>query len=286
MHRAGTNRHLLPGLAMVLGLFAACGGNEPAQPSSVPEIRASVPDNEIPQKIDVEALTFQDKARLFVLPAPSETLAILGESAHAEALQSAMGTELTTYDGLDDWRVALVVGETVADLLITIPSADDAAIVRRIDHLIVGIGRLGVDAEAVGELEHLRAQVSGGGMARDELVTELDDLRSDMLARRDEHPQHVALVAVGGWARAVNLVSQVALAHGEVPKGAEALKLRAVVTTLIDELGTSPDVVPVVTALQRILPVASGVTDAEPPTLDELQTMQSATGEILAMSQI
>ena len=97
--------------------------------------------------------------------------------------------------------------------------------------------------------------------------------------------REIALIAVGGWARAVNLFATLAKdTGGEIPKGADVLKLRIVVDTLIEQVGTDAEVQPVVTALQEILPVASSAGRADaPPTAEDLAVLQSATGKILAL---
>ena len=142
-----------------------------------------------------------------------------------------------------------------------------------------------LDGDALGRM--LRAKVAGGAIARDKLVGELDTLRSDLLVEgREQYGERdVMLIAVGGWARAVNLFATLAEGAETMPEGSEVLKLRIVLDTLLDGVGPDAEVQPVADALRTILPVATvtGRPDA-PPSPEDLVVLKEATSQILALA--
>jgi hypothetical protein len=277
---------------LLMGLLAAlpaCKTDDPAADGGGAEAGATAATDEkdVPAQIDVSKLPFKEKAAVFVLPAPSEIALLLQEADKDGTVVAAVGTKMPVYDGLPTWTTALALGLATGDLLITIPSAPDDTIVARLDNVAAGMKALGATQEQIDDLTQLRGRVADGSINREQLVRELDVLRTDLLTEGQQQygDREIALIAVGGWARAVNLFATLAKdAGGEIPKGADVLKLRIVVDTLIEQVGGDDDVKPVVQALNKILPVASSVGRADaPPTAEDLAVLEAATAEILAL---
>jgi len=277
---------------LLMGLLAAlpaCKTDDPAADGGGGEagVTAAGDDKDVPAQIDVSKLPFKEKAALFVLPAPSEIALLLQEADKEGKVIAAVGVQMPVYDGLPTWQLALALGLATGDLLITIPSAPDDTIVARLDNVAVGMKALGSTPEQIDDLTQLRGRVADGSINRDQLVRELDVLRTDLLTEGQQQygDREIALIAVGGWARAVNLFATLAKDRGgDIPKGADVLKLRIVVDTLIEQVGDGDDVKPVIEALNKILPVASAVGRADtPPSAEDLAVLEAATAEILAL---
>jgi len=290
--RRTTRRLAFCQVALALGIALwGCKSGEDVEPSAEDAtgevaVEGEADTKEVPDKI--EGLTIKEKAAAFVIPAPSEIVVLLQEADPEGELLASVGNELPSYDGLPNWKAALALGIANADLLLTVPEAPDEDIVARLDNIAAGMAALGSTQDQIDSLVDLRGKVAGGAIEREALVRQLDDLRIGMLAQGKEQygERQVALIAVGGWARAVNLFARGAEKTSTIPAGADVLKLRIVIDTLIADVGTDEEVQPVVVALQKILPVASSTTRADaPPTAEEIQILLGATGEILALAR-
>jgi len=278
-------------LAVACLLVGACK-SDPQPSETVPATDAAPPLEQgaaaeaAPKQVDASSITIKERAAAFVIPAPSEIALMLQEADPEGDLLASVGSELPSYDGLSPWQAALALGIANADLLMTVPTAADEIVVARLDNIAEGMRALGSTEDQIGRLAELRGSVAGGSITREALIGQLDDLRIEMLAQGKEQygERQVALIAVGGWARAVNLFTVSAQKTGTVPKGADVLKLRIVIDTLIEDVGADAEVQPVVAALEKIRPVATSTARVEaPPTVDELTLLREATDEILAL---
>lgn len=264
----------------LLAGWLGCSGTYEAPPAEAP-----APTKEIPTAIDVASLTVK-KAAGFVLPAPSETLALVRNSGRADKLVAMVNEDaLPNYRDKERWKAALGVGVATADLLVLAPDATDAEIVRRLRNVVEGLEAIEARAEDVDQLRKLETQLSAGAVGRDVMVAHFDEMRSVLLQDAASRPG-LPLVAVGGWARAVNLVARVAQESGSVPAGADTLRLEAVIRTLIDQVATDPQAASVARPLERLLPIAAGGPLASRETTPEdVATLRAATDEILALAR-
>jgi hypothetical protein len=271
------------GAPLVTWALLACGGGEPApaEPAAAP---AAPIKKEIPTSIDVASLTVK-KAAGFVLPAPSETLALVRGSGRADKLNAMVNADaLPEYSGKEAWKAALAVGVATADLLVLAPDATDAEVGRRIENLIAGLNAIQADPNDIARLEKLRGQVAGGAVSRDVMVAEFDEMRSVLLSDAGQRGS-LPLVAVGGWARAVNLVARVSQESGQVPPGTDALKLEIVLRTLLEQVAKDPQAAAVAQPLERLLPIASGPLTTRETTSEDVGALRAATDEILAFAR-
>ena len=280
MHR--TPRRIAATIA--LAALVACAD----EPSEAPTPPAEPPAAEkvIPDQIDPSTADLNARLTLYALPAPSEILALLDEHGESDALRDALGGDLPTYEGLAPWQAALATGAATADLLVVIRDAPADDLARRLKNVSDGMTAGGADATVTDALAELHGAVTGGAVSRDALISQFDLFHADLLGRGGSSlgDQNLALLAIGGWARAVNLVARRATETGVAPKGADLLKLQVVVEALRQRLGEAPEVQPVRDALDRILPVST--TAAEEPSADDLVVLRDATGEILAAAGI
>jgi hypothetical protein len=277
---------MLMGSLLALG---ACKSGEPADEPGDATAPVADADKPVPDKIDVGGLDLKHKATVFVLPAPSEIVAMIEEIDDSGKLSASIGDVLPTYEGRERWQAALMLGATTGDLLVVVPNASDEMLLARLDNIAEGMQMLGSTDAQIADLSELRGKVAAGSITREKLIGELDLLRTAMLVDGKEQygERDVMLIAVGGWARAVNLFATIAETSETVPEGSEVLKLRIVLDTLIDGVGPDEEVKGVADALKRLLPVATvtGRPDA-PPSTEDLALLKEATGEILALTDL
>jgi len=280
-------RCTLLALASTLLWFAAA-----CQPAAPPAEEASTAGEEageakdVPQTLELGDLDLRRELMVFVLPSPSEIVAILESDDNLATLRGKLGGGDVDYASLPPWRAALAVGSSMADLLILVPEAPFADVADRLEDIATGLERVGASEEQLEKLRSLRADVLAGAIDRHDLVETFDLLRAEILRQGEEQvgKQNLALIAVGGWARAVNAVARTAQETGDVPPGADVLKLRLVVTTLMDEIGSDDQVGPVEEALRKVLPVTHAVRPTD-PTPQELGVLIDATDDILGLTR-
>jgi len=278
----------------ILLVLGACASVEDSQRNSGEQSESNSGEQsndgkEIPEEAEssdeVAEQADNPNAEVFVLPAPSEIVAVLSLDQHASDLKEAVGEDLASYQALPDWKASIALGRSIADLMIMISDAEDAEISSRLQNVADGMEAVGVADEMTGKLIELQRKVVAGSVSRDRLVREFDRFRATIIREGDQQvgQRNLALIAVGGWARAVNLVSKVMLKTGEVPIGADLLKLRIVVETLLDQVGSAPELQPIAKALQQILPVTAD--RPEEPNQEEIQVLVENTDQILSLSQ-
>lgn len=262
--------------------LAACSSAGENPPDSQESVEKQIPEQVELSSNDPKRETNPD-ARVFILPAPSEIVAVLSLDQHSQDLRKAIGDQLISYSGLAQWQASIALGSSIADLMITIPTADNADISARLENISAGMSAIGVKGEMTAKLVDLQRKVAGGSVTRDRLVREFDRFRAAIIREGGDGigEEKLALLAVGGWARAVNLVSNLMLKTGEVPIGADLLKLKIVVETLLSQVGSTPEAQPVAEALRRILPVTAD--KPEEPTPDEITVFVTNTGQILSL---
>lgn len=280
-------------LLLAICSLASCQHPDAESPSdgTAPETVGTVagnPKKEAPEHLeDVPAeLREEQQPTLFVLPAPSEVIEILGSQQARTMVQEELREPLPNFAALPRWQASLALGRTISDLLIVVPEASPEEINRYFINIREGLEALNIDDQRLDDLEKLSTQITNGTIEREELVTQLDRLRSRTIQEvgGEIDAPTAALIATGGWARATNAVSRVARQSGDLPETTDMLKLRLVVQTLINELSTVPEARPVLESLRAIVPITSEVRPSA-PTHEELDVLIAETDEILSYTR-
>ena len=123
-------------------------------------------------------------------------------------------------------------------------------------------------------------------MDKQKLVSQFDVMRVEMLTkgRQQIGDKNFALIATGGWSRAANLAATAAKDDPAALSDLSVLKVRSVVETLIQLLGSDADVQPVVANLQKVLPITDDARPT-PPTAQDVDVLIDATGAILTLAK-
>jgi hypothetical protein len=242
-------------------------------------------DKSVPQKIEVGGLEM-NQAAAFVLPLPSEIVQLLKSSKVGARIAASVGQTPHNYKGMPEWKAALNLGITTADLVIGIETLPTSKVVSSLDDMRAGMAALGVSQEQLDKIDELRGAVASGAMEKEKLVAQFDVMRVEMLTkgRAQLGDRNFALIAVGGWSRAANLAATAAKDDPASLSDLEVLKLRSVVETLIQWLGSDAEVQPIVANLQKVLPITDESKPA-PPTAKDVDVLIDATGSILNLAK-
>ncbi len=266
--------------SLLVALAAGAAGPARAQQTTPADDKKNVS-----QKIEVQGLEM-NKAAAFVLPLPSEIVQLLKSTKVGARISESVGQTAHNYKGMPQWKAALALGISMADLVIGIETLPTNKVVAALDDMRAGMGALGAPTEQLEKIEELRGAVASGAMEKEKLVAQFDVMRIEMLTKGREQlgDRNFALIAVGGWSRAANLAATAAKDDPAALTDLEVLKLRSVVETLIQWLGSDAEVQPIVVNLQKVLPITDESKPA-PPTAHDIDVLLGATGAILNLVQ-
>lgn len=248
-----------------------------------PATRPRAAPKQVPQKIDPSKDKVKSDADTFVVPMPSEIVRRLQHSKVGAQLQAQIGGNPHRYDGLPAWKAALTLGVSLADLIIGLDGLPPNRVVAALDDVVAGMTSLHVGQAQIDKVRRFRSLVQSGGMSKDQLMTQLDAMRVELITsgRQQLGAQNFAVLTVGGWARAANLAARAAQDNPAGLPDLEIVKVRLVITTLISWLGTGATVQPLVASLNKILPIAASARPTA-PTAEDAGVVRAATDEILA----
>lgn len=227
------NTRNLVGLAALF--LVACGGGEEEAPTpdpvEEPEAAPKTPDDPGIEKEDLE-----DADTVGIVPSPTET---------AEALEKAgVATKLATLVPKHDFdmkkedvdHAAIRTGVALADMLLTVKTAEKADLLKRLNMIQTGMGQLGGGKDIEATLRDMKERVKADAVERDELLQEFEELSGAVIPelKFNGNERVVPLIEAGSWLEAANLVAQAV-------KGADTLKEGE--ESVADDLLKQPEVV-------------------------------------------
>ncbi len=252
----------------------------------VPEAPPPVPEAAPPLSAEATAHMGVNEA---LVPSPAETARLVRESGLDTELATLVGPPAFDLDRDEPDLVAVRTGVVLADLLLTVRTAPERALVSRLDAVATGLSQLDVPAPLVARVRSIRTLVSAGGLSREELIVALDEAAAEVVpqlnapARRDVVP----LVQAGSWLEGAHLISR-ALRASDAPAAGEAvLRVPEVVNYFIAYVAVEAEG----RASRRVrgqlldaLTALKAVAEGEgPPTEAELAVVQAQTARILEM---
>ena len=188
---------------LLISLFFACSGD---MNTNGTEVKAKSLN-----KLDPATLADAvDKAEL--VPSPVE----MQEKLVKAGLSGELGSFVTTPKdfrvvvGDDNDQTAIRTGIVMADLVLTVKSADKEAILLRLGKLKEGLDKLGGGADIHSTIEDFEQRVQSAEIKKSELLSEFDDMASIMVSELEYEAGDwvVPLIQAGTWLEGANLVSK------------------------------------------------------------------------------
>ena len=235
------------------------------------------------------ALTKEDLAAAvrtddFTIPTPGEFMAAIDKFAKLAwktKYRASIPTNFTSRP-----QMALNLGTLIADGYIAV-QAQDAQTVKNVGKDIIALAKpLGVQAEIVNRGKRLAelAEDEQWDVLKEELEATQNEAKTKLADNQDA--DLVALVTIGGWVRATQVISSHIIDHYS-PAAAKLLRQPGVVTLLVEKLNALPaklhdDVAVKYTRakLAELQTAVSFATDAEPSAAD-VQKINTIAAELV-----
>jgi hypothetical protein len=276
-----SRRHLQPGLWSLMALLAACTGAEEA-PAPEPVTNPAEPP------LDAAKLNAAHET-IALVPSPLETQRVLDQSGIQTQLSTLVTDKAFDMAGEGGDRVAVRTGVVLADLLLTTKTATDDQLVQRLERIGKGMDQLNGGPDIQRTLADQIARVKAGGVTRDELLKEFDELSGAIIPEMEFNGQQriVPLIEAGSWLEGANLLSKALKTATDKAPAEKLLKSPTVVDYFLKYVkteGADKASEAVTKKLEESLESLKALaTKAEALTDADLDTVARVTDDVLAL---
>jgi len=198
------------GIMALLTVQISCSG-ESIEPNEAPAEETEAKKSGVKDKLDLNALADAvNKAEL--VPSPIEMEAKLKSAG----LQQNLGSLIPTSKDLkviveDNDQVAIRTGIVMADLVLTLKTADQASILKRLGKMKEGLQKLGAGDDIYAVIQDFEERVQDNSVSKEALLEEFDELSQVMVSELEYEAGEwvVPLIQAGTWLEGANLVAKV-----------------------------------------------------------------------------
>lgn len=220
----------LTGLSALFLAMVACGGGESTTPPA-PEPAPAAPETPPVTKDDLK-----NADTVGIVPSPTETAQALEKAGVSTQLATLVPDHKFDMQKADTDHAAIRTGVTLADMLLTVKTAEKDKLLERLATIQTGMTQLGGGADIEATLRDMHERVKADAVTRDELLQEFEELSGAIIPELDfnGNARIVPLIEAGSWLEAANLVAR-AVKEANVVKAGEA--------SVADDLLKQPEVV-------------------------------------------
>lgn len=221
----------LTGLSVLFLAMVACGGGE-SPPPPAPE-PAPAPAPETPE---IKPADLENADTIGIVPSPTETAQALEKAGVSTQLATLVPDHKFDLAKADVDHAAIRTGVTLADMLLTVKTAEKDKLLERLATIQTGMTQLGGGADIETTLRDMQERVKADSVTRDELLQEFEELSGAVIPelKFNGNDRIVPLIEAGSWLEAANLVAK-AVKEAKVVKEGEA--------SVADDLLKQPEVV-------------------------------------------
>ncbi|MBT3221989.1 MAG: hypothetical protein HN348_23180 [Proteobacteria bacterium] len=269
-------------LATLVGL-GGCGGDTqtvkttteptPEQPAELP---APPPFNPT------------DAENIALVPSPVETEKALVAAGIDTRLSSLIPDRTLDMDVADLDQAALRSGVVLADMLLTVKTAEKEELLAYLSKIRVGMKQLrgGKDIDAT--LRDMTERIRADSVSRGELLKEFDELSGAVIPELEfnGNDRVVPLIEAGSWVEGANLVSRAVKEKGDSTSADQLLKQPAVVDYFSRYVKKEGDRAPEAITKQLVesLDALHGLAKkTDPLTMEDIDTVILVTDNVLKL---
>lgn len=224
----------LTGLSALLLALTACSGGEKEMPAPEPAAEPEAPAT--PEDPGIEKEELEEAETVGIVPSPTETAAALEKAGVSTKLATLVPERDLDLEKSDPDHAAVRTGVVLADMLLTVKTAEKDKLIERITAVRTGMKQLngGSDIDAV--LADIEERVKADAVQRDELLQEFEEISGAVIPelKFNGNERIVPLIEAGSWLEAAHLVAK-AVKEAKVVKDGEA--------SVADDLLKQPEVV-------------------------------------------
>ena len=267
-------------------LAAACSGapeETPATEAPAAEQPEKAPDAQF-DKAALEAAP--DDAAL--VPSPAEMQRTLANAGLTSKLGEMVQDRdiATAVDNKD--QAAVRTGVVLAALVLTVQTAPKERQLAELARLKEGFTKMGASQDILATIDDVSGRLQADAVSRDDLLKEMDELSGVMVPELQFEGSDwtVPLIQAGTWLEGSHLVAGAVKSEGKVEAADQLLKQPTVVEHFLKYVqhegrNKAPD--EVVDKLEETLKTLKEVTAKETLTAEDVETIHSATGAVLAL---
>lgn len=243
-----------------------------------------------PAKLKAGTEGGSDDARRFtIVPSPRETQEAMESAGIDTKLATLIKPREMEFDDQDLDDVAVRTGVVIADMLLTVKTADDAQLISRLEHIQTGMRTLKGGDDIDKTITDLIDRIKAEAINRDDLLKELDELSGAIIPELEFEGKKrvVPLIQAGSWLEGANLVARAAKEKGKPSSVDPILKRKHVVDYFMDYVeGEGKDKAPaaVTEKLKASLTTLKGISEkSEPLNEQDIDTVIQVTEDVLAL---
>jgi hypothetical protein len=219
----------------VLSLLVACGG-ETAAPEPAPEPAPTEdPKPETPDDPGLDLEAMQNAENVALVPSPVETQKALEAAGIDTQLSSLIPDHGFDLANANPDHAALRTGVILADILLTVKTAQKKVLLARLAAIREGMAQLGGGKDIDATLQDMRDRVKADAVDREELLREFDELSGAIIPelKFNDNARVVPLIEAGSWLEGANLVAKAVKDSPDTGAADTLLKQPAVVDYFI-----------------------------------------------------
>lgn len=269
----------------MLAIATACSGGSPEPtPSGTPDPAAEAEDIGL-TTAEVKTGAEEDS----IVPSPMEAQRALEHAGIDTDLSSLIPAHTFNFTSSEPDQAAVRTGVVLADLLLTVKTADKPTLMARLASVRLGMAQLGGGKDIDGTLAEIQDQVRNDEVARDKLLTEFDELSAAVIPELEFNGKSrvLPLLQAGSWLEGANLVAKAIKASGKEGAADKLLKQPAVVEYFVRYVKTegaekAPEAV-TEKLLESLNTLGELASKAEPLSEDDLDSIIKVTNDVLAL---
>jgi hypothetical protein len=278
---------------IVLSLAIACSGGEPTQAPETPEApkpaeEPAAPKADTPDTPPLDKAALADSAEdTALVPSPVETQRALAAAGVETELSTLIPKHTFKMEQSDVDHAAVRSGVLLADLLLTVKTAEKADLVARIKAVQKGMAQLEGGSDIDQTLADYVQSIEADAISREELLKEFDELSGAIIPELEFNGKErvVPLIKAGSWLEGANLVARAVKAKGTPAAADGLLKQPAVVRYFSRYVKTEAEAPPQVTkTLEASLKTLEELAmKKEPLGAEDIDTVIKTTSDVLGL---
>ncbi|MCB9674256.1 MAG: hypothetical protein H6737_04015 [Alphaproteobacteria bacterium] len=270
----------------LMSLLAACSGGSTEKPKPEPEVVVEP----VPETPEITPEDLKNSAENTALvPSPIETQRALEAAGIDTQLATLIPAHDFDLDNGDLEQAAVRSGVYLADMMLTVKSAEKDELIKRLEAVRKGMNQLkgGSDIDAI--LVDYQESLKTDAIGRDELLKEFDELSGAVIPELEFNGQErvVPLIEAGSWLEGANLMARAVKQKGKPDAADGLLKQPQVVDYFlkyVKEEGAEKAPVQVAEKLEESLNTLKGLAEKkEPLTEADIDSVIKVTSDVLAL---
>lgn len=266
-----------------LAALSACTGADQAEELPTPPVAEAVQPE--PAQLSPADLA-KAASNIALVPSPAE----MQRALEAAGIQAKLGEKVPNrtlkMDVPNKDQVAVRTGVILADLLLTVKTAEKDALAKQLMDIKTGMEQLGAGSDISATVQDIHDRVMNDAVSRDDLVKELDELSGAIIPEIEYEagPRSVPLIQAGSWLGGANLVAGAVIDAGSYDKAGDLLKQPAVVNYFqgyVKGEGQDKASGEVIAQLETSLNTLAEICTHETLSEEDVKTIQSSTASVL-----